>query len=118
MVIGRVSFSSPPRLLDPPLADSPSGRLAVSRPRHDSGVAAGCPAGGRREWPSDEEGDPVVELGYALSCEEHAPNDLVRYAKRAEDVGFTFALISDHYHPWIDRTGHSPFAWAVIGGIA
>jgi coenzyme F420-dependent glucose-6-phosphate dehydrogenase len=60
----------------------------------------------------------VVELGYALSCEEHAPNDLVRYAKRAEDVGFTFALISDHYHPWIDRTGHSPFAWAVIGGIA
>jgi hypothetical protein len=38
----------------------------------------------------------MVELGYALSSEEHAPNDLVRYAARAEQAGFTFALISDH----------------------
>lgn len=60
----------------------------------------------------------MAELGYALSSEEHAPNDLVRYARRAEEVGFTFALISDHYHPWIDRQGHSPFVWSVIGGIA
>ncbi|HEX2172862.1 MAG TPA: TIGR03557 family F420-dependent LLM class oxidoreductase [Dehalococcoidia bacterium] len=60
----------------------------------------------------------MVELGYAMSCEEHAPNDIVRYARRAEEVGFTFGLISDHYHPWIDRQGHSPFVWSVIGGIA
>ncbi len=60
----------------------------------------------------------MVEIGYALSCEEHPPNDLVRYARRAEEAGFTFALISDHYHPWIDRQGHSPFVWSVIGGIA
>ncbi|HYY16184.1 MAG TPA: TIGR03557 family F420-dependent LLM class oxidoreductase, partial [Gammaproteobacteria bacterium] len=60
----------------------------------------------------------MVQIGYALSCEEHPPNDLVRYARRAEEVGFTFALISDHYHPWIDRQGHSPFVWSVIGGIA
>ncbi|HEU5430976.1 MAG TPA: TIGR03557 family F420-dependent LLM class oxidoreductase, partial [Thermomicrobiales bacterium] len=60
----------------------------------------------------------MVQLGYALSSEEHAPNDLVRYAKRAEDAGFNFAMISDHYHPWTDRTGHSPFAWTVIGGVA
>ena len=58
-----------------------------------------------------------MEIGYALSSEEHAPNDLVRYARRAEEVGFTFALISDHFHPWIDRQGHSPFVWAVIGGV-
>ena len=58
------------------------------------------------------------ELGYALSSEEHAPNDLVRNARRAEEVGFTFALISDHYHPWIDEQGHSAFVWSVIGGIA
>lgn len=58
------------------------------------------------------------EIGYALSSEEHAPNDLVRYARRAEEVGFTFALISDHFHPWIDRQGHSPFVWSVLGGIA
>ena len=60
----------------------------------------------------------MVAIGYALSSEEHAPSDLVRYARRAEAVGFSFALISDHYHPWIDRQGHSPFVWSVIGGIA
>lgn len=59
-----------------------------------------------------------MELGYALSSEEHPPNDLVRHARRAEEIGFTFALISDHYHPWIDRQGHSPFVWCTIGGIA
>lgn len=60
----------------------------------------------------------MFALGYALSSEEHAPNDLIRYARRAEEAGFSFALISDHYHPWIDRQGHSPFVWSVIGGIA
>jgi G6PDH family F420-dependent oxidoreductase len=59
-----------------------------------------------------------MQLGYALSSEEHAPNDLVRYARLAEDTGFDFALISDHFHPWIDQQGHSPFVWSVIGGIA
>src|SRR2546421_12275795 len=59
----------------------------------------------------------MVELGYWLSSEEHPPADLVRYARRAEEMGFPFALISDHYHPWIDRQGHSPFVWGVIGGI-
>lgn len=57
-------------------------------------------------------------LGYALSSEEHRPNDLVRNARRAEEVGFDFALISDHYHPWVEAQGHSPFVWSVIGGIA
>jgi coenzyme F420-dependent glucose-6-phosphate dehydrogenase len=60
----------------------------------------------------------MLKIGYALSSEEHAPNDLVRYAQRAEEAGFDFALISDHYHPWIDHQGHSPFVWSVIGGIA
>lgn len=60
----------------------------------------------------------MKRLGYALSSEEHAPNDLVRNARRAEDAGFTFALISDHFHPWLDSQGHSPFVWSVIGGIA
>jgi G6PDH family F420-dependent oxidoreductase len=60
----------------------------------------------------------MTEFGYALSSEEHGPRDLVRNARLAEEVGFSFALISDHYHPWIDRQGHSPFVWSVIGGIA
>jgi coenzyme F420-dependent glucose-6-phosphate dehydrogenase len=60
----------------------------------------------------------AIELGYALSSEEHGPNDLVANARRAEETGFTFALISDHYHPWVDAQGQSPFVWSVIGGIA
>jgi coenzyme F420-dependent glucose-6-phosphate dehydrogenase len=60
----------------------------------------------------------MTKIGYALSCEEHPPNDLVRNARRAEECGFDFALISDHFHPWIDRQGHSAFVWGVIGGIA
>lgn len=58
------------------------------------------------------------KIGYALSSEEHNPVDLVRYARMAEVRGFTFALISDHFHPWTDRQGQSPFVWTVIGAIA
>jgi G6PDH family F420-dependent oxidoreductase len=59
-----------------------------------------------------------MQVGYALSSEEHPPEDLVRHARAAEDAGFGFALISDHYHPWIDAQGQSAFVWSVIGGIA
>jgi coenzyme F420-dependent glucose-6-phosphate dehydrogenase len=60
----------------------------------------------------------VTALGYALSSEEHPPLDLVRNARHAEAVGLGFALISDHFHPWIDRQGQSPFVWGVLGAIA
>lgn len=60
----------------------------------------------------------MVHLGYALSSEEHHPTDLVRNARRAEEVGFEFALISDHYHPWVNSQPHSPFVWSVLGAIA
>jgi G6PDH family F420-dependent oxidoreductase len=59
-----------------------------------------------------------VELGYALSSEEHSPADLVRHAQAAEQAGFGFGLISDHIHPWIDAQGHSAFVWSVLGSIA
>ena len=60
----------------------------------------------------------MTRFGYALSSEEHAPADLVRHAVLAEEAGFEFALISDHFHPWIDVQGHAPFVWSVLGGIA
>jgi coenzyme F420-dependent glucose-6-phosphate dehydrogenase len=60
----------------------------------------------------------VTEIGYTLSSEEQAPRELVRLSGRAEEAGFAFAMISDHFHPWIDRQGHSPFVWGVLGGIA
>lgn len=60
----------------------------------------------------------MVAIGYTLSAEEHSPLDLVHNAKRAEETGFSFAMVSDHYHPWVDAQGHSPFVWSVLGGIA
>lgn len=59
-----------------------------------------------------------MELGYSMSSEEFGPRELVANAQLATDRGFGDLLISDHYHPWIDRQGHSPFVWAVIGAIA
>ena len=59
-----------------------------------------------------------MEIGYALSSEEHSPAALVEHAVSAESTGFAFALISDHFHPWIDRQGESPFVWSVLGAIA
>jgi len=59
-----------------------------------------------------------VEIGYALSAEEHRPLALVEHAVRAETAGMRFALVSDHFHPWIDRQGQAPFVWGVLGAIA
>lgn len=60
----------------------------------------------------------MVNLGFSLSSEEFGPRDLVRIATSAEEAGFEYALISDHFHPWIDEQGQSPFVWVVIGAIA
>jgi coenzyme F420-dependent glucose-6-phosphate dehydrogenase len=60
----------------------------------------------------------MAQFGYTLSSEEHAPNDLVTHAARAEEVGFAFCSISDHYHPWVEAQGHSPFVWGVLGAVA
>jgi coenzyme F420-dependent glucose-6-phosphate dehydrogenase len=59
-----------------------------------------------------------MELGFALSSEDHPPHELVRQAQIAEQAGFTFALISDHFHPWVGDQGQSPFVWSTLGGIA
>ena len=60
----------------------------------------------------------MVKLGYKLMTEEHGPADLVRNAKHAEQAGFDFAAISDHYFPWLEEQGHAPFAWSVLGAVA
>lgn len=60
----------------------------------------------------------AVELGFALSSEEHGPKDLVRQAVRAEETGFGFIGVSDHFHPWVPGQGHSPFVWSLLGAVA
>jgi G6PDH family F420-dependent oxidoreductase len=60
----------------------------------------------------------MVEIGYALSCEEHGPRALLHQAQLAEDAGIGSLWISDHFHPWLHEQGQSPFVWSVIGAIA
>jgi len=59
-----------------------------------------------------------MKIGYFLSSEEFGPCELVRQARMAEEAGFHGLWISDHFHPWNDEQGHSPFVWAVIGAVA
>src|SRR5689334_13471133 len=60
----------------------------------------------------------MASFGYKLMSEEHGPDTLVQNACRAEEAGFNFVAISDHFHPWLSSQGHSPFAWTVLGAIA
>jgi G6PDH family F420-dependent oxidoreductase len=59
-----------------------------------------------------------MKIGYFLSCEENGPAELLTQARAAEEAGFHGLWISDHYHPWNDEQGESPFVWAVIGALA
>src|ERR1700738_1287595 len=60
----------------------------------------------------------MTEIGYTLMCEQSGPKELVADARRAEEAGFPFSVISDHYFPWLEEQGHSPYAWAVLGAAA
>ena len=57
-------------------------------------------------------------IGYFLSCEQYGPKELVAQARAAQDAGFERLWISDHFHPWNDEQGESPFVWAVIGALS
>lgn len=60
----------------------------------------------------------MTKIGYFLSCEQFGPKELVDQAKRAENAGFDALWISDHFHPWNDEQGQSPFVWGVIGALS
>jgi G6PDH family F420-dependent oxidoreductase len=62
--------------------------------------------------------DGMTRFGYTLMCEQSGPSDLVRAAVRAEQAGFDFEVISDHYSPWLISQGHSPNAWVTLGAVA
>ncbi len=60
----------------------------------------------------------MVDFGYTLMSEQSGPTELVRHAAVAEQAGFDFEVLSDHYFPWLDEQGHSPHAWGVLGAVA
>jgi G6PDH family F420-dependent oxidoreductase len=60
----------------------------------------------------------MTRFGYTLMTEQSGPRELVRYAAAAEQVGFDFEVMSDHYSPWLTEQGHAPYAWTVLGAVA
>jgi len=60
----------------------------------------------------------MVAHGLTLSSEEHSPSKLVEIGVAAEEAGFDFVSITDHFHPWIGEQGHSPFVWSVLGALS
>jgi G6PDH family F420-dependent oxidoreductase len=60
----------------------------------------------------------MTTWGYTLSSEEFGPRPLLDQACAAEDAGFEFLTVSDHFHPWTEHQGNSPFAWTTIGAVA
>jgi len=57
----------------------------------------------------------MTKIGYTMMTEQAGPRQLVGDLVRAEEAGFDFAVISDHYFPWLDSQGHAPYAWSVLG---
>lgn len=111
----------------------PYGRrhIVTPRVRAGNGISAGRTGGasavrlavraraGRAPGPAVAGGeDGPMEIGYKLAAEAFGPRELVRQAVRAEAAGFDFVEMSDHFHPWLEAQGHSPFAWTVLGAIA
>jgi coenzyme F420-dependent glucose-6-phosphate dehydrogenase len=58
-----------------------------------------------------------LKLGYKASSEQFAPNELLDYGIRAEQVGLDSVWISDHFQPWRHTGGHAPFSLAWLGAL-
>jgi G6PDH family F420-dependent oxidoreductase len=60
----------------------------------------------------------MPSIGYTLMGEQRGPRELVDDAVQAEAAGFDFAVLSDHFHPWLEEQGHSPYTWSVLGAVS
>jgi G6PDH family F420-dependent oxidoreductase len=60
----------------------------------------------------------MTRYGYTLMTEQSGPRELVRYAAGAEEAGFDFEVMSDHYFPWLDEQGHAGYAWSMLGAVS
>ncbi|KOX13987.1 TIGR03557 family F420-dependent LLM class oxidoreductase [Nocardiopsis sp. NRRL B-16309] len=59
-----------------------------------------------------------MRVGYKLFAEGFGPREIVDQAVRAEEAGFDFVEVSDHFHPWLHSHGHSGFVWSMLAAIA
>ncbi|MEU4392498.1 TIGR03557 family F420-dependent LLM class oxidoreductase [Kribbella sp. NPDC023855] len=59
-----------------------------------------------------------MRLGYKLIAEAYSPTEIVDQAVRAEQAGFDFVEVSDHFHPWVPEHEHSGFAFSMLAAAA
>jgi G6PDH family F420-dependent oxidoreductase len=60
----------------------------------------------------------MTRYGYTLMTEQSGPREIVRYSALAEQAGFDFEVMSDHYFPWLDEQGHAAYAWSMLGAAS
>lgn len=60
----------------------------------------------------------MTRYGYTLMTEQSGPRELIRYAAGAEQAGFDFEVMSDHYFPWLNEQGHAGYAWSMLGAVS
>lgn len=49
----------------------------------------------------------MTQFGYTAMCEQTPVRQLVSDLQAAEQAGFDFSAMSDHYFPWLEDQGHS-----------
>lgn len=60
----------------------------------------------------------MTTFAYFCGHEQWHPEQLVEHARLAEKAGFDMLVVSEHFHPWVDDSGASGFAWSTIGAMA
>jgi coenzyme F420-dependent glucose-6-phosphate dehydrogenase len=60
----------------------------------------------------------VTRFAYFCGHEQWQPEVLVDHAVLAERAGFDFLVVSEHFHPWVDDTSASGYAFSTIGAMA
>ncbi|MBI3976888.1 MAG: TIGR03557 family F420-dependent LLM class oxidoreductase [Chloroflexi bacterium] len=58
----------------------------------------------------------MATIGYSAMLEQFRPNDLLRWCRLSEEVGFTSIMASDHFNPWTPR-GQAVFVWSWLGAV-
>ena len=60
----------------------------------------------------------MTRFAYFCGHEQFQPETLVDHAVLAERAGFDMLVVSEHFHPWVDDTSASGYAYATIGAMA
>jgi coenzyme F420-dependent glucose-6-phosphate dehydrogenase len=58
-----------------------------------------------------------LTIGYAAMLEQFHPSEAVELTAYAEGLGFSGAMVADHFQPWVPQQGQSAFVWNVLTAL-